>query len=56
MDRGAWQATYSPWGRTESDTTQRLSAHELATRTPAFLVKQLYVSFQHLQVSVFHLI
>ena len=22
MDRGAWQATYSPWGRKESDTTE----------------------------------
>ena len=21
MDRGAWQATYSPWGRKESDMT-----------------------------------
>ena len=25
MDRGAWQATYSPWGRKESDITERLS-------------------------------
>ena len=24
MDGGAWQATYSPWGRKESDTTERL--------------------------------
>ena len=22
MDRGAWWATYSPWGRLESDTTE----------------------------------
>ena len=22
MDRKAWQATYSPWGRKESDTTE----------------------------------
>ena len=22
MDRGAWQATYSPWGFKESDTTE----------------------------------
>ena len=22
MDRGVWQATYSPWGHTESDTTE----------------------------------
>ena len=22
MDRGAWQATYSPWTRKESDTTE----------------------------------
>ena len=25
MDRGAWQATYSPWGLKESDITERLS-------------------------------
>ena len=25
MDRGAWWATYSPWGHKESDTTERLS-------------------------------
>ena len=24
-DRGAWQATYSPWGRKELDTTEQLS-------------------------------
>ena len=24
MDGGAWQAPYSPWGRKESDTTERL--------------------------------
>ena len=24
MDRGAWQATYSPGGRKESDTTEQL--------------------------------
>ena len=24
MDRGAWWATYSPWGRKELDTTERL--------------------------------
>ena len=24
MDGGAWQATYSPWGRKDSDTTERL--------------------------------
>ena len=29
MDRGAWWATYSPWGRKELDTTERLSAHSL---------------------------
>ena len=23
MDRGAWQATYSPWGRKESDTPEQ---------------------------------
>ena len=25
MDRGIWQATYSPWGRKESDMTGRLT-------------------------------
>ena len=25
MNRGAWWATYSPWGHKESDTTERLS-------------------------------
>ena len=25
MDRETWQATYSPWGRKEMDTTERLS-------------------------------
>ena len=25
MDRGAWQATYSPWGREESNMTERLT-------------------------------
>ena len=27
MDRGAWWATYSPWGRQELDMTERLSTH-----------------------------
>ena len=25
IDREAWQAMYNPWGRKESDTTERLS-------------------------------
>ena len=25
MDRGAWRAIYSPWGRKESDTTEQLT-------------------------------
>ena len=25
MDTGDWQATYSPWGRKESDTTEQLT-------------------------------
>ena len=25
MDRGAWQATWGPWGRKESDVTEQLS-------------------------------
>ena len=31
MDRGAWRATYSPWGLKESDTTERLSTHKNAS-------------------------
>ena len=27
MERGAWWATYSPWGHKESDTTERLSTY-----------------------------
>ena len=27
MDGGAWQTDYSPWGREESDTTERLHFH-----------------------------
>ena len=27
MDRGAWQATYSPWGHKESDTTEHSGIH-----------------------------
>ena len=27
MDGGAWWATYSPWGREESDTTEQLYFH-----------------------------
>ena len=27
MDRGAWWATYSPWGFKESDTTEQLAQH-----------------------------
>ena len=27
IDRGAWGATYSPWGHKKPDTTERLSLH-----------------------------
>ena len=27
MDRGAWQASSSPWGHKESDMTEQLSLH-----------------------------
>ena len=27
MDRGAWWATYSPWGRKQSDRTEQLHFH-----------------------------
>ena len=29
IDRGAWQATVSPWGRKESDTTELLTLKHL---------------------------
>ena len=29
LDRGAWWATYSPWGCKESDTTERLNTCKL---------------------------
>ena len=29
MDRRAWQATYSPWGHKESDTTDQLNLYTL---------------------------
>ena len=29
MDRGAWYTTCSPWGRKESDTTERLHSPSL---------------------------
>ena len=28
MDRGAWRATYSPWGCKESDMTELLNLHQ----------------------------
>ena len=31
MDRGAWQATYSPWGRKQSDMTEHIHSSELAS-------------------------
>ena len=38
MDRGAWQATYSPWGHKESDMTERLStAHRTSSCEIEFL-------------------
>ena len=30
MDRGAWKATYSPWGCKELDTTERLNTQHTA--------------------------
>ena len=32
MDRGAWQATYSPWDRKESDKTEA-AEHRVHTHT-----------------------
>ena len=29
MDRGAWSAAVSPWGRKESDTAERLNNNDL---------------------------
>ena len=37
MDKGAWQATYSPWGHKESDTTKQLT---LPLSLPRMMKKQ----------------
>ena len=35
MDRGAWRATYSPWGRKELDMTEQLTLlQELGIENP----------------------
>ena len=34
MDRGAWQATCSPWGHKESDTTERLDFTDAEVKSP----------------------
>ena len=34
MNKGAGQATVSPWGHKESDTTERVSTHETECATP----------------------
>ena len=34
MDRGAWWASYSPWGRKESDTTEQLTRPLPSTQSP----------------------
>ena len=31
MDRGAWWATYSPWGHQQSDATEQLNTHTKET-------------------------
>ena len=36
MDRGAWQATYSPWGHSKLDTTERLTHTHTHTHTGAY--------------------
>ena len=38
MDRGAWQATYSPWSHKESDTTEQLTFSLLAEKIEFTLV------------------
>ena len=34
MDRGTWQATYSPYGHKESDTTERLDFTDAEVKSP----------------------
>ena len=34
MDRGAWWASYNPWGRKESDTTEQLTLPLSNTQSP----------------------
>ena len=42
MNRGAWQAIYSSWGRKESDTTERLSMHTQPCENKEF-IKERYI-------------
>ena len=48
VDREAWQAT-SPWGRKESDTTERLHFHFLFILRSGFILRNDHVKFCSLQ-------
>ena len=37
MDRGAWWATYSPWGHKELDTMEQVSTHNIKLTILAIL-------------------
>ena len=47
MDRGAWWATRSPWGRKESDTTEQLSCttYKIQPESNSFLLPSLIASW-----------
>ena len=46
IDRGTWQATYSPWGHRESNMTEHTHTHNKHLKTSVALsIKHLYFSF-----------
>ena len=56
MDRGAWWATYSPWGHKEADTAERLTHCVLGNPSlpihPTLSFPRVYMSLLHGCVSI----
>ena len=46
MDRGAWCATYSPWGRKGSAMTERLSIHMAAAAAKSLQSRQQHMNHE----------
>ena len=45
MDRGDWQATYSPWGHRKLDTTEKLTHTHTHTHTHTGAYQRFEVTF-----------